>query len=67
MTTTIMVHYYTQYHSASTNFWISSLVNSPDFAVRATMGQEGWDRFCQIVYPPGKPEYLKFCVVKGLR
>ena len=27
------------------------IVNSSDFALRATTGQEGWGRFCQVVYP----------------
>ena len=48
-----MVRYYTQHHSANTIFWISPLVNSSDSALRATTGQEGWDRFCHVVYPLG--------------
>jgi hypothetical protein len=41
------------------------IVNSSDFALRATTGQEGWGRFCHVVYPTGKPEDFRSCVVKG--
>jgi hypothetical protein len=30
---------------------MSPLVNSSDFALRATPGQEGWGRFYHVVYP----------------
>ena len=36
-----MVRYYSQYHSEDTIFWISPIVNSSEFALRATTGQEG--------------------------
>ena len=43
------------------------LVNLSDFALRATPGQEGWGRFCHVVYPSGKPEDFRSCVVKDSR
>ena len=48
-----MVRYCSKYHSEDTTFWISLIVNSSDSALRATTGQEGWGRFCQVVYPLG--------------
>ena len=48
-----MVCYYGQYHSETTISWISPIVNSSDSALRATTGQEGWGRFCHVVYPLG--------------
>jgi hypothetical protein len=48
-----MVRYYSQYHSENTNSWISPIVKSSDSALRATTGQEGWGRFCHVVYPLG--------------
>jgi hypothetical protein len=48
-----MVCYYIRYHSESTILWMSPLVNSSDFALRATTGQEGWGPFCHVVGPSG--------------
>ena len=42
---------YSHYHSEDKIFWISQIVNSSDLALRATTGQEGWGRFCHVVYP----------------
>ena len=44
---------YSHYHSEDKIFWISQIVNSSDLALRATTGQEGWGRFCHVVYPLG--------------
>jgi len=46
--------YYNPYHRGNTISWIFHQVNSSDFALRATTGQEGWGRFCHVVYPTGK-------------
>jgi hypothetical protein len=46
-----MICYYSQYNSENTISWIPPIVNSSDSALRATTGQEGLGRFCQVVYP----------------
>jgi len=48
-----MVRYYSRYYRESPICWIPLLVNSSDSALRATTGQEGWGRFCRVVYPLG--------------
>jgi hypothetical protein len=52
----VMVLRYTQYHSESTIFWVAPLVDSKDGIY-----------FAHVVYPSGKPEDFRFCVVKGSR
>ena len=54
-----------QYRSDSAITWIFPQVNSSDFALRATTGQEGWCLFCHVVYPAGKPENFRSCVAEG--
>jgi hypothetical protein len=54
-----MVCYYIRYQSKSTILWISLLVNSSDFALRATTGQEGWDLFLPCCLPSGKAGELQ--------
>ena len=49
-----MTRYYSEYHSDNTN--ILDIPNS-EF--------KGWGRFCQVVYPAGKPEDFRSFVVKG--
>jgi len=49
-----MVRYYTRYRGESPIFRISPSVNSSDSDLRATTEQEGWGRFCHVVYPTGK-------------
>ena len=59
--------YYNQYHKGNTLSWIFHQMNSSDFALRATTGQEGWGQFCHVVDPTGKPEDIRSSVVKGSR
>ena len=45
-----MICCYREKHIENTISWISPIVNSSDAALRATTGQEGWGRFCHVVY-----------------
>ena len=48
-----MACYYKKYHIENTISWISPIVNPSDSALRAMAEQEGWGRFCHVVYPLG--------------
>jgi len=48
-----MARYDTRNNHEGTILRIPHLVNSSDFALRATTGQEGWGRFCHVVGPLG--------------
>ena len=54
----LMVRYDTRYHSERIIFWISPFVNSRMGSIL---------QFCNVVYPSGKPEDFRSCVVKGSR